>query len=89
MIKERTSLRYPAQTGHQRPRQRRFFVWRDPHIRYRSGHRPWRWCCTLCEPPSFGFRSLPGAWARIITVSLPRHMAVRGQHHQHVARTHG
>lgn len=82
----KTTLRYPRQTGHQRPQQRLFFIWRDPHIRYRQGHRPWRWCCTLCEPPSFGFRSRPGAWARIITVTLPRHMRVRRQHHAWVKK---
>ena len=89
MIKGHTSLRYPPSAGYQRPSQRRFFVWQDRFIRYRDGHRPWRWCCTLCEPPSFGFRSLPGGWARIMTGTLPRHLSVRNFHHRHVARTHG
>lgn len=88
MSSTRTSNRYPPSTGYQRPTRRKFYVWRDPFIRYRGSQRqqwgdaPWRWCCTMCEPPSFGFRCKPPAWERIMTVSLPHHLRVLHYHHE-------
>lgn len=77
---------FPHQTGYQRPEQRKFWVWRCRVTRYRPGHSAWRWCCTLCEPPTFGYRTVADGWFRIITESMPRHMRNRRQHHQWVAR---
>ena len=85
----RRSEKYPPSTGFKKPDKPGFYVWRDPFIRYTQrkwARAPWRWCCTLCEPPSFGFRSMSGAWAKIIGVSMPNHFASRATHHRHVAR---
>jgi hypothetical protein len=85
-----TSSRYPPSAGYRRPTERKFYVWQDRFIAHGWNRgwekHPWRWCCTMCEPPSFGFRSRRGAWAAIMTVSYPRHMFVRGQHHAWAAK---
>lgn len=75
-----TSAGYPPATGHERPLRAGVWVWCDLAITYpryaaRRGRHPWRWCCTHCDPPASGFRSSPGAWELIMTVSLPRHFA--------------
>lgn len=87
----RTSMRNPPSTKYQRPAERKFYVWQDRFITYGLNDRgwekrPWRWLCTMCEPPSYGFRSKKGAWNSIMTVSLPRHMFVRKCHHEHVRK---
>jgi hypothetical protein len=93
---ERTSTRNPPSTNYQRPKKRKFFIWRDRCISYsgdsyavRHGweRSPWRWCCTFCNPPTYGFRSKQGAWHAIMTISMPRHFAVRQGHH-HWAESH-
>lgn len=64
--------------------RRSFRIWQAP-----GPGLGWRWECTLCHPPSKGGRYGPGAWERIIRVSLPRHMRVRVYHHRYVARNRG
>lgn len=92
---EKTSARYPPSTGYHRPAERKFYVWQDTLIDYRGysayadgrwGRHPWRWLCTLCEPPSYGFRARTGAQQAIVAVSLPHHMRVRRSHHEWVRR---
>jgi hypothetical protein len=88
-----TSWRWPPSTRHERPEERRFYIWQDPHIDYSDGfarnhgweRRPWRWCCTLCDPPACGFQVKKGAWNRIMTSTMPRHFRVRQGHHRHTA----
>lgn len=92
----RTSTRNPPSTGYRRPTERKFYIWQDRFIYWGKGwsrshnrdERPWRWMCTLCEPPSYGFRCKKGAWLAIMTISMPRHFAVRHYHHEHVRREH-
>jgi len=95
---QRTSTRNPPSTNYQRPTERKFFIWRDRCLehderymqKYNLERAPWRWCCTFCDPPSYGFRSKLGAWQAIINTSMPRHFFVRHYHHQHAARrSHG
>ncbi len=88
----RWSKRNPPSTGYQRPEERKFFIWQDRTIDYGNAAKrrgwerhPWRWLCTMCEPPAQGFRVQKGAWQRIITVSLPHHFRTCGQHHDWVA----
>lgn len=91
---ERTSWRNPPASGYKRPAERKFYVWRDRHISYgaravdsgRRAEHPWRWLCTLCDPPSYGFRSKPGGWQAIMRTAMPRHFFVRAAHHRWVAR---
>lgn len=91
---ERTSRRNPPATGYQRPLERKFWIWRDRSIGYddafarRHGweRHPWRWMCTLCDPPAYGFRSRQGAFRAILTVSMPGHFRRRRQHHEWAAR---
>jgi len=91
------SVHYPPATGYERPQVRRFWIWEDRTISYRDGtarrrgwgQHPWRWCCTFCDPPAFGFRAREGAWQAIVTISMPRHFRVRYCHHQYVARYPG
>lgn len=92
--KAQVTRRNPPGTNYQRPVERKFYVWRDRHIRYHDRFSeshgwveayPWRWMCTLCDPPSYGFRSKAGAWRAIMAVSMPRHFRVRDQHHTWVA----
>lgn len=89
MARPQTSRRNPPSTSHVRPAERKFYVWRDRYIRYdphpRRGKGLWRWCCTLCDPPSYGSRSGPGGWEKIMTVSMPRHFAIRRHHHKIVS----
>lgn len=85
-MRPHTSHRYPFQTHYQRPQQRKFWVWRCRVTHYRRDRSAWRWCCTLCEPPTYGFRTRPDAWFRIMTISMPNHMRRLRQHHQFVAR---
>lgn len=95
----RTTIRNPPSSNYQRPAERKFWVWRDENRVYMRGYgtaygrgRPvhmWRWLCTLCDPPASGCRTMPGAWEKIITVSMPHHFQVRHQHHQHVGRSRG
>jgi hypothetical protein len=92
-MKVRRSWRNPPSTGYERPTVRKFYVWRDRHVRYGSsgrrhgwGESPWRWMCTFCDPPSIGFRARAGAWQAIIGTSMPRHFEHRKSHHQWVAR---
>lgn len=83
----------PPSTNYEKPVERKFFVWQDRHIAYgpegaeKHGWElhPWRWMCTLCEPPTRGFRSKKGAWEKIMTVSMPQHFRARKYHHAHVA----
>jgi hypothetical protein len=90
---QRTSLRNPPSTKYQRPIERKFFIWRDRSICWGKAwaddhnreERPWRWCCTFCNPPSYGFRCKKGAWQAIINTSMPRHFFVRQDHHHWVA----
>lgn len=83
---QHTSARYPVQTQYQRPRQRKFWVWRCRLTHYRRDRSAWRWCCTMCEPPSYGFRTAKDGWLKIITVSYPNHMRHRYHHHRWVMR---
>src|SRR4051794_13191143 len=78
----RTSPRNPPQFQYQRPPIRRFFIWR---VRFRN-YRPsmWRWCCTLCDPPSYGARTTADAWEKIVKISLPDHMQFYRKHHAYV-----
>jgi hypothetical protein len=86
----------PPSTNFQRPKERKFYVWQDRHLNYgaaaarRRGweQHPWRWLCTLCDPPTGGMRVQKGAWERIMTVSMPCHFRVRRYHHAHVAGRH-
>lgn len=95
MARPQTSRRNPPSTRYVRPTERKFYIWQDRGIRWDSAFarkrglesRPWRWCCTLCDPPSYGYRTQKGAFQLILKVSMPRHMFVRQQHHEHVART--
>lgn len=88
------SRRNPPSTDYQRPTVRRFYIWQDRHIVYERrfaehrgwGQQPWRWMCTFCDPPSYGFRSRKGAWAAILNTSMPRHFRVKHYHHRRVAR---
>jgi len=85
----------PPSTNYERPTERKFYVWQDRHLNYgqafaeRHGWEryPWRWLCTMCDPPVGGCRVKKGAWKKIIETSMPRHFFVRGQHHKHVAMT--
>lgn len=90
---KQTSWRNPPSTGYTRPAERKFYVWQDRFITYsprdvargKRGKHPWRWLCTMCDPPSTGFRCRPGAHRDIMTVTLPRHMFVRRYHHKIVS----
>ena len=93
-MKIQTSWRNPPSTNYRRPTERRFYVWRDRFILYGKGgyaeshgwgEYPWRWLCTMCDPPSYGFRAKRNGWQSIMTVTLPRHMRVRAAHHRWVA----
>lgn len=93
----RRSVRNPPSAGYERPLERKFYVWQDRVISYgtrfaaergREVH-PWRWLCTMCDPPVAGFRCQKGAWEKIMTVSMPRHFLVRHYHHAWVARNRG
>jgi hypothetical protein len=96
-VRKQVTWRNPPSTGHARPAERKFYVWQDRCIKYGDKFaeargwelRPWRWLCTMCDPPACGFRVKKGAWEKIMTVSMPHHFRVRGQHHKHVATTHG
>lgn len=66
-----------------RTTRRKFRVWEDREAGC------WRWECTMCHPPSYGYRTTNDAWYRIMTVSMPRHFFVRRYHHEHVRRTRG
>ncbi len=96
MVRQK-SRRWPPSTGYERPTERRFYVWQDRRVtyaldfsrKYRWERHPWRWLCTMCDPPSEGCRVQQGAWLKIITISMPRHFAVRYAHHKHVAEHHG
>lgn len=94
-MKRQTSQRNPPSTGHHRPTERKFYVWQDRFIYYggyrtyregRWGRHPWRWMCTFCDPPAYGFRARQGAFNAIITKTMPRHFAVRHYHHEWAAR---
>jgi hypothetical protein len=83
---KRSSLRYPPSTGYRRPAVRRFYVWEDRCITYgysegKWGRHPWRWCCTHCDPPAFGFRAKAGAFEAIMA-HMPRHFQRRAAHHR-------
>jgi len=62
-------------------KRRAFRIWACP-----GGEDCWRWECSLCHPPCHGARFGADAWARIVTISLPRHMRVRACHHAWVRR---
>jgi len=67
------------------PARRRFRVWRD-----HAGS--WRWHCGFCPPGvpgSYGMRSGPGAWQRIIASVLPGHAAFRHRYPARHAITRG
>lgn len=75
-----------------RPAERKFYVWQDRSAfpaEFADSHNmerhPWRWLCTLCDPPAGGYRTRKGAWHDIMTISMPRHFFVRAQHHKVVA----
>lgn len=95
-MKLQTSTRNPPSTGYVRPTEHKFFIWQDRFIHYEDDFaykrnwetHPWRWCCTLCDPPSYGFRAKRGAWRAIIDISMRRHFLVRHYHHEHVLKTH-
>lgn len=72
----------PPSTGFIRPAERKFFIWRHPFL----STEPWLWMCTLCDPPSRGWRSQPDAFRKIIEISMPHHFRVRHQHHKWVRR---
>jgi hypothetical protein len=55
-------------------------------IRWSPGLRAWTWECTLCWPPARGARSGPGAWGKVVRISLRGHMRRRSVHHQRAAR---
>jgi len=89
----KTSVLYPPSTGYRRPPKRKFYVWRDRAISYRHYRQypedwelhPWRWCCTLCDPPAFGFRARKGAFEAVMTISMPHHFYRRRAHHRWAA----
>lgn len=94
-MRKQTSQRNPPSTGYQRPTERKFYIWEDRHISYSGyssyaegkwGPHPWRWLCTICDPPAYGFRARRGAYQRIIAQTMPRHFAVRRYHHEWAAR---
>lgn len=89
----KTSTRYPPSTGYRKPTKRKFYVWEDRHIIYGNWGlqhgwtwHPWRWCCTLCEPPAFGFRAR-GGYAAVMAF-MPHHFARRQAHHDWTRRNH-
>lgn len=93
MRKQRAAVNPPS-TGYTRPTDRRFYVWQDRHIYYggyrnyregKWGLHPWRWMCTLCDPPSYGFQARAGAYQRIITSTMPTHFQRRQAHHRWAA----
>jgi hypothetical protein len=67
-------------------RRRCFRIYRYPHY---GPYEVWHWECTLCQPPAKGARYGPGAWARIVAISLPHHFRARRCHHQWVRRRYG
>jgi hypothetical protein len=69
---------------HWQRERRSFRIWRCRG----TGLIFWQWECTLCHPPARGGRYGSGGYQKIVTISFPRHMRVRHQHHQHVA-AHG
>lgn len=85
-------MRNPHQTRYERPQTAKFWIWKDTSIRYGAWFArehgwdtsPWRWCCTFCEPPSYGFRVKQGAYLAIINGAMPRHFERRHAHHRHV-----
>jgi hypothetical protein len=81
---KQTSHRNPPQTGYHRPTERKFYVWQDQFNSYggysayadgRWGLHPWRWMCTMCDPPAYGFRARRGAYHAIMTQVMPDHLA--------------
>lgn len=92
-MKKQRAFRNPPSTGYTRPAERKFYVWQDRRAAFddsfaeRHGweKHPWRWLCTLCDPPTEGYRVKKGAWEKIMTVSMPRHFKVRDSHHKVMA----
>jgi hypothetical protein len=89
-VSRQRTTRNPPATGYERPVERKFWIWQDRVIDYGEEfsrrhdweRHPWRWLCTLCDPPAQGFRARKGAHQAILTVSMPRHFAVRRDHHR-------
>jgi hypothetical protein len=92
-MRKQTTTRNPPSTNYQKPTERKFYIWRHRYLRYGHslrtdrgwGDYPWLWMCTLCDPPSYGWRSRAGGWQAIISTSMPRHFAHKRAHHQWVS----